>query len=129
MIKFNIFTNKKAPGSLFKENHHKIFKTATKQKIFAYQQRIKSINYAVVIIKSNIVYVCLKLSEFFINLFQAYIATANQMIFYLNYTKHFLITFDAQMTNLYLIFLVLLDVFYADDKNTLQFSELCFQVI
>ena len=66
-VKFNIDVSKKAPGAPLGDDHVKNTGTATKQEIFAYQQRVRSINYAAVITRPDVAYAVFKLSEFLTN--------------------------------------------------------------
>ena len=117
-MKFNIDFSKKAFSSSLNEDHVKNTNTAINQEIFAYQQRVKSINYATIIIRPDVIYAAFKLTEFFINSFQTHINATDRILFYLIHTKNLTIKFDARVTDFQFIFIVSSDVFYADDSVT-----------
>ena len=93
----------------------KIFRQAFAEHIFAYQQRIKSINFAVVPIKSDIAQTIFKLSEFFINFSEHYLFAIDKLFRYLIHTKDFFIVFDFEIHDFETIFLKSSNVFYDDD--------------
>ena len=122
VAKFNIPTNK-ASGSPLEEEHIRNSGTATKQKIYAYQQRVGSINYAAVITRPDIAFACSKLSEFLTNPSKIHLAAADRVIQYLAHTKHLSIKFDATVTNPQSIFMASSDAAFADDPDTRHSSH------
>ena len=92
-------------------------KTATKQKIWIYQQRIKFINFAAIITRSDIIFATLKLSEFLINSSTYHMKQVDRMFRYLIYTKNYIIVFNDQINNSNIIFIKFLNVSFADDLN------------
>jgi hypothetical protein len=95
---------------------------ATPQEIYAYQQRVGSLNFAAVITRPDIAYTTSKLSEFLQNPSLKHLAAADQAISYLNRTKTLAIqyTIDTASTGTesQQIFLAASDAAFADDKET-----------
>ena len=114
-MKFNVDFIKKSLGSSLMENYIKNTKTIIKQKIYAYQQRIESINYATVITRSDVAYAVFKLSEFLINSSKKHLHAADRIFFYLIAIKFFLIRFNAKISDSQSIFFVSSDASYADN--------------
>jgi hypothetical protein len=75
---------------------------------------IKSINYAAMIIKSNVVFAASKLFEFLINSSKDHLHAAHRVFSYLAKTKDFFIVYTTQMTNQN-IFMIVFDASYADN--------------
>lgn len=98
-VKFNIDITKKLPGSSFMKNYFKNASTAIKKEVFAYQQRVRSINYAAVITRPDVAHAVSKLSEFLINPSAKHLYAANRMLLYLAYIKNLSIKFDARVRN------------------------------
>lgn len=71
------------------KNYIKNASTVIKQKIFAYQQRIKFINYTVTIIQLDVIYVIFKLSKFLINSFVKHLYAVNKGFYILFILKMF----------------------------------------
>ena len=97
-IKFNVNTFFKASKALINSYKNKIIKNSNQtiaQQILKYQQHIKFINFAVVIIKSNIAFATFKLSEFLINSLFQYIKTVDKMFKYLIHIKDYEIVFNV----------------------------------
>ena len=114
-MKFNVDFIKKSLGSSLMENYIKNTKTIIKQKIYAYQQRIESINYATIIIRFDVIYAVSKLSEFLINSSKKHLHAADRILFYLIIIKFFSIKFNVKIFDSQSIFLVSSDASYADD--------------
>ena len=103
-------------------------KTITLQQIHAYQQRIEFINFVVIIIRSDVFFAVLKLSEFFINSSTYHMKQVDKMLKYLIYTKNYVIVFNDQTNNSNTIFLNFSNVSFADDLNIHQnFNDYCFK--
>ena len=114
-MKFNVDFIKKSFDSFLMKNYIKNTKTIIKQKVYAYQQRIESINYATVIIRSDVIYTVFKLSEFLINSSKKHFHAADRIFFYLIIIKFFSIKFNVKIFDSQSIFLVSSDASYADD--------------
>ena len=114
-MKFNVDFIKKSFDSFLMKNYIKNTKTIIKQKIYAYQQRIESINYAIIITRFNVIYVVFKLSEFLINSSKKHFYAADQILFYLIIIKFFSIKFNAKISDSQSIFFVLSDASYANN--------------
>ena len=114
-MKFNVDFIKKSFDSFLMKNYIKNTKTIIKQKIYAYQQRIKSINYATIIIRSDIIYAAFKLSEFLINSLKKHLHAADRIFFYLIIIKFFSIKFNVKIFDSQSIFFVLSDASYANN--------------
>ena len=119
VIKFNINITKKTFEislnyiSIIKNN-----KQVTLQSIHTFQQRIKFINFAIVIIRSNIIYTTSKLTKFFINSSNYYINQSNYTLKYLTNTKNYIIVFDKQSISSNIIFINSFNVLFANNKET-----------
>ena len=99
------------------KNYIKNTKTIIKQKVYAYQQRIKSINYATVIIRSDVIYAVFKLSEFIINLSKKTSSCSWLNFFYLIIIKFFSIKFNVKIFDSQSIFFVSSNASYADNSQ------------
>lgn len=122
-VKFNADISKKAPGSPISENLVKNTGTATSQDIYAYQQRVGSINYAAVITRPDVAYAASKLSEFLTNPSRTHLNAADRVLSYLAHTKRLAIKFEAQAVDPQSIFLASSDASYADDPETRYSSQ------
>ncbi len=69
-------------------------KIRTRKKFFVFQQRVKSLNFATIIFRSNIVFATVKLAQFLNNLNANHVAIANRIIVYLNDIKNLIIEFS-----------------------------------
>ena len=121
VFKFNINITKKTFEILL--NYILIIKNnkqTTLQSIHFFQQRIKFINFAIVIICSNVICVTSKLIEFFINFSNYYINQSNHTLKYLINTKNYVIVFDKQSVNSNIIFINSFDVSFANNEKTYQ---------
>ena len=98
-MKFNVDFIKKSLGLFLMKNYIKNTKTIIKQKVYAYQQRIESINYAAVITRSDVAYAAFKLSEFLINSSKKHLYAADRIFFYLIVIKFFSIKFNAKISD------------------------------
>ena len=114
-MKFKIDLIKKSFNSFLMKNYIKNAETIIKQKIYAYQQRVKFINYAAIIICFDVTYVVFKLSEFLINSSKKHFDASNRIFFYLTAIKFFSIRFNAKVSDSQFIFFVSSDTLYADD--------------
>ena len=117
VVKFNINTiDKLLIISLSIDHLIKSKDETISQQIHVYQQKIKFINFIVVIIRFDIVFVVLKLSEFFISSFIIYIKLIDRILKYLKQIKHLEIEFNIHENNQFLfIFLASSDVLFVDD--------------
>ena len=97
IVKFNVNTLIKASeASLnFYEQIKKNLNQTTAQQILAYQQRIESINFIAITIKSDVAFAAFKLSEFLINSLSQYIKAVNRIFKYLTHIKDYEIVFNA----------------------------------
>ena len=121
IIKFNVNTVSRASGASlnsFDDDFEKNLNQTTAQQILTYQQRVESINFAVVITKSNIAFAALKLSEFLINSSPQHIEAINKVLKYLTYIKSYEIVFNNQVININFIFFDSSDASFADDLRT-----------
>jgi hypothetical protein len=83
------------------------------QRIYVFQQRVKSLNFAAVIFRSNIVFATAKLAQFLKNSNSNHVVIANRVIAYLNDIKNFVIKFSEKSSE---IFLCASDAAFADDE-------------
>ena len=114
-MKFNVDFIKKSFDSSLMKNYIKNTKTIIKQKIYAYQQRVESINYATVITRFDVIYAVFKLSEFLINSSKKHFHATDRIFFYLIIIKFFSIRFNAKISDSQSIFFVSSDASYADN--------------
>ena len=121
--KFNISSKIKAPTSLFTTQLNKHQGQATSQKIHAYQQRVESINFAAIIIRSDIAHAVFKLSEFLTNPNKFHMKCADRTIAYLGFIKRFVIRFNFDLSINNLIFIGNSDVSFANDFLTKYSSQ------
>ena len=130
IVKFNININKKVSNSSLKYiTMIKNIEQVTSQSIYVYQQRIKFINFATIITRSNVIFAISKLVEFFINFSNYHINQSNHTLEYLVHTKKYVIVFNDQSTNSKIIFLISSNVSFANDEKTRQSAhEYCFRL-
>ncbi len=83
------------------------------QKIYVFQQRLKSLNFAVVIFRSNIIFITEKLAQFLKNSNSNHVTIANRIIVYLNDIKNLIIEFSKNFSE---IFFFASDAAFADDE-------------
>jgi hypothetical protein len=83
------------------------------QRVYAFQQRMRSLNFATIIFRSDIVFAIAKLVQFLKNSNSNHLAIANRMIVYLNDIKNLIIEFSRNFSE---IFLCASDVAFADDE-------------
>jgi hypothetical protein len=106
------------------ENH--VIKSNS-QLIYAYQQRIKSLNFAAVISRFDVAFVTIKLTQFLQISHSNYLSTVDRMISYLYKIKNLAIEyFDKRSTN---ILLCVSDTTFANDETIRRsFDEYLFQL-
>jgi Reverse transcriptase (RNA-dependent DNA polymerase) len=93
--------------------------TATPQQIYAYQQRVGSINFAAVITRLDVAFTASRLATFLCNPSPAHLAAADQTITYLFRTRTYGIEYSAPIEgNQQQIFLCASDAAFADDHQT-----------
>ncbi len=90
------------------------------QQIYVFQQRMKSLNFAAVIFRLNIIFVTAKLALFLKNSNSNHVMIANKMIIYLKNTKNFVIEFSKKLSE---IFLCANDVAFADNELIRKSSD------
>jgi hypothetical protein len=83
------------------------------QRIYVFQQRIESLNFAAVISRSDIIFATAKLVQFLKNLDSNHVMIANKVIAYLNDIKNFVIEFSEKFSE---FFLCASDAAFADDE-------------
>ena len=131
-IKFNVNTFFKSSGASMNSYESGIIKNsnqATVQQILEYQQRIGFINFAVVIIRSDIAFAAFKLSEFLINSSFQHIDATDKVLKYLTHIRNYEIVFNVQAINSNCIFFESLDASFADDLKTRYNSQkYCFKL-
>jgi hypothetical protein len=90
-----------------------IAKNSNSQKIYAFQQRIESLNFAAIIFKLDIIFATAKFAQFLKNSNSNHVMIANRVIVYLNDIKNFVIEFSKKFSE---IFLCASDAAFADDE-------------
>ncbi len=83
------------------------------QRIYVFQQRMRSLNFAVIIFRSNIIFSTAKLAQFLKNSNSNHVTIANRIIVYLNDIKNLVIEFSKNSSE---IFLFASDAVFADDE-------------
>lgn len=122
--KFNIFIESQCPGApLPYEKLTKATAQATAQEVYAYQQRIGSINFAAVITRPDVAHAASKLSEYLTNPFTWHLNCANWVLLYLAHTKNLLIKFDARTINSWRVFFASGDASFGNDLDTRQSTQ------
>jgi hypothetical protein len=91
------------------------------QRTYAYQQRVKSTEFASAIIKSNITHSVFKLSQFLKNPSIKHFEAADRVIAYLLNTRTLAIKYSVRHEGE--IFLTASDAAFADDPNTRKSSD------
>ncbi len=95
-------------------------KKSNSQRVYVFQQRVRSLNFAAVIFRSNIVFVIAKLVRFLKNSNSNHLAIANRVIVYLNDIRNLIIEFSKNFSE---IFLCANDVAFADDELIRKSSD------
>jgi hypothetical protein len=114
MTKFHLKEMKCSKTSLANLSRiNEIAENLNSQKIFVFQQRVKSLNFAAVIFRLDIVFATAKLAQFLKNSDSNHVTIANRVIAYLNDTKNLVIEFSENSSE---IFLSANDVTFADDE-------------
>jgi hypothetical protein len=90
-----------------------IAENSNSQRIYVFQQKVRSLNFAVVIFRSNIFFATAKLAQFLKNSNSNLVTIANRIIVYLNDIKNLVIEFSENFSE---IFLSASDVAFADDE-------------
>jgi hypothetical protein len=88
-------------------------KKSNSQKVFVFQQRMRSLNFATVIFRFDIIFVTAKLVQFLKNPNFDHVIIANRVIVYLNDIKNLIIEFSENSSK---TFLSANDVAFADDE-------------
>ncbi len=92
---------------------NEIAKNSNSQRIFVFQQKVKSLNFAAIIFKLDIIFATAKLAQFLKNSNSNHVTIANRIIIYLNNIKNLIIEFLENSSE---IFLSANDVAFADDE-------------
>jgi hypothetical protein len=92
---------------------NEIAENSNSQRIFVFQQRMRSLNFAAVIFRLDIVFATAKLAQFLKNSDSKHVTIANRVIVYLNDIKNFVIEFSEKFSE---IFLCASDAAFADDE-------------
>jgi hypothetical protein len=83
------------------------------QRVYVFQQKMRSLNFAAIIFRLDIVFATAKLAQFLKNSNSNHVVIANRMIAYLNDIKNFVIEFSKKSSE---IFLCASDAAFADDE-------------
>jgi hypothetical protein len=92
---------------------NEIAENSNSQRIFVFQQRMRSLNFAAIIFRLNIIFATAKLVQFLKNSDSNHVTIANRVIVYLNDIKNLIIEFSENSSE---IFLSASDVAFADDE-------------
>ncbi len=96
-------------------------KKSNSQLVYAYQQRVESLNFATIIFRSDIAFVTFKLIQYLQAFISNYLAAADRVISYLNETKNLVIEYSS--TQIIDILLCASDAVFADDETTRKNSD------
>ena len=111
---------------IFKNSDDEIF--VIDQTIYEYQQRVESLNFVAMIIKSDIVLITFRLFQFLKNLSKIHITTINRVIFYFQCIKHLIIEYSKN--SIFNIFIYVSDLIFENDEMIRQnFDEFFFSCI
>ncbi len=97
-------------------NHDK----PNQQLIYAFQQRVESLNFAAIISRSDISFATVKLTQFLQRSSPDHLTMTDRMISYLNETKHLILKYSGRASK---IFLCASDAAFADDEVTRRSSD------
>jgi hypothetical protein len=92
---------------------NEIAENSNSQRIYVFQQRVRSLNFAAVISRSNIIFATAKLVQFLKNSNSNHVTIANRIITYFNDIKNLIIEFSKNSSE---IFLFASDAAFADDE-------------
>lgn len=124
IARYNISMSSKHPRvPLPTEELVKSTTQATPQEIFAYQQRVGSINFPAVITRPDIAHAASKLSQFLTNPSKHHMACADCTILYLGHTRDYSIEFDGRAIDPRQIFLASSDASFGNDLDTRRSSQ------
>ncbi len=93
--KYEIFTNQKIFTSLSYQSLTSYSKNVDSDRVHEYRQKMKSICYFVIIIRSDLIKVAFKLAEFLINFDLYHLIAADHCIRYMHSTRYLAIKFDV----------------------------------
>ena len=97
------------------------------QTIYEYQQRVESLNFVAMIIKSDIVLIAFRLFQFLKNFSKIHITAINRMIFYFQCIKHLIIEYSKN--SIFNIFICVNDsIFKNNEIIRKNFDEFLFQL-
>ncbi len=123
MTKFHLKEMKISKTSLAKIsriNEKSKQENSNSQRVYIFQQRMNSLNFATIIFRFDIVFATVKLAQFLKNSNSNHVIIANRMIVYLNEFKNFVIEFSEKFSE---IFLCANNVAYADDELIRKSSD------
>ncbi len=98
---------------IFRINEKVKHENSNSQRIYVFQQKIKSLNFAAIIFKLDIVFATAKLVQFLKNSDSNHVTIVNRVIAYLNDIKNLVIEFSENSSE---IFLNANNVAFADDE-------------
>jgi hypothetical protein len=114
MTKFHLKEMKISKTSLAEISRiNEIAKNSNSQRIYAFQQRVRSLNFAAIIFRLDIIFTTAKLAQFLKNSNSNHVMIANRMIAYLNDIKNFVIEFSEKFSE---IFFCASDAAFANDE-------------
>jgi hypothetical protein len=116
MTKFHLEEMKISKTSLAKIsriNEKAKHENSNSQQIYVFQQRMRSLNFAAIIFRLDIVFVTAKLAQFLKNSNSNHVIIVNKMIVYLNDIKNLIIEYSEKLSE---IFLCASNVAFSDDE-------------
>jgi hypothetical protein len=116
MTKFHIEemkTSKTLLTKISRINEKAKHENSNSQRVYVFQQRVRSLNFAAIIFRFDIIFATAKPAQFLKNSNSNHVIIANKMIAYLNDIKNLVIEFSEIFSE---IFLCASDVAFADDE-------------
>ncbi len=80
---------------------NEIAKNSNSQRIYAFQQRVESLNFAAIIFRLDIIFVTAKLVQFLKNSSSNHVMIANRVIAYLNDIRNLIIEYFENFTEIF----------------------------
>ncbi len=107
-------------AKIFRINEKTKHENSNSQRIYAFQQRMKSLNFATIIFRSDIIFVTAKLAQFLKKSNSNHVMIANKVIVYFNDTRNLIIEYSEHFTE---ISLCASDAAFADDELIRKSSD------
>jgi hypothetical protein len=112
--------SKTSLAKIFRINEKAKHENSNSQRVYVFQQRMRSLNFAAIIFRSDIIFVTAKLAQLLKNSNSNHVMIANRMIVYFNDTRNLIIEYSENFTE---IFLCASDAAFADDERIRKSSD------